>query len=132
VRLQPDACVIRDLTPRGFWLVNRLRRTPEHQRRALVDEPAGLITSGVPPAPIHATLDVSEIKQAVASAASGERSEKVLSSADGELTPKRALTSSRSLPPMPGRARTGSRPARRGAPPIRQTLDARVRWSLVA
>ena len=36
--VQPGACVIRDQTPRGFWLVNWFRRTPEHQRRALVDE----------------------------------------------------------------------------------------------
>jgi mitochondrial enoyl-[acyl-carrier protein] reductase / trans-2-enoyl-CoA reductase len=76
--VQPDAFVFRDLTLRGFWLVNWFRRTPEHQRRALVDELAGLITSGVLHAPIHATYDVSEIKEAVAGAASGERSGKVL------------------------------------------------------
>ena len=73
-----DAFVFGDLTLRGFWLVNWFRRTPEHQRRVLVDELAELITRGTLHAPIHATYDVSEIKEAVASAASGERSGKIL------------------------------------------------------
>ncbi len=76
--VQPDAFVFRDLTLRGFWLVNWFRRTPEEQRRALVDELARLITQGTLHAPIHATYDVSEIKEAVACAASGERSGKIL------------------------------------------------------
>jgi mitochondrial enoyl-[acyl-carrier protein] reductase / trans-2-enoyl-CoA reductase len=73
-----DAFVFRDLTLRGFWLVNWFRRTPEPKRRLLVDELAELITLGTLHAPIHATYDVSEIKEAVASAASGERSGKIL------------------------------------------------------
>ena len=73
-----DAFVFRDLTLRGFWLVNWFRRTPEHQRRALVNELAELITAGTRQAPIHATYDVSEIKEAVASAASGQRTGKIL------------------------------------------------------
>ena len=73
-----DAFVFRDLTLRGFWLVNWFRRTPEPQRRVLVDELAELITQGTLHAPIHATYDVTQIKEAVASAASGERSGKIL------------------------------------------------------
>jgi NADPH:quinone reductase-like Zn-dependent oxidoreductase len=76
--VQPNAFIFHNLTLRGFWLVNWFRRTPEEQRRALVDELARLITQGTLHAPIHATYDVSEIKEAVASAASGERSGKVL------------------------------------------------------
>jgi NADPH:quinone reductase-like Zn-dependent oxidoreductase len=76
--VQPDAFIFRDLTLRGFWLVNWFRRTPEDQRRVLVDELAGLIARKILHAPIHATYDVSEIKEAVATAASGERSGKVL------------------------------------------------------
>ncbi|MBV9335068.1 MAG: zinc-dependent alcohol dehydrogenase family protein [Solirubrobacterales bacterium] len=76
--IQPDAFVFRDLTLRGFWLVNWFRRTPEEQRLALVGDLARLITQGTLHAPIHATYDVSEIKEAVASAASGERSGKIL------------------------------------------------------
>jgi NADPH:quinone reductase-like Zn-dependent oxidoreductase len=76
--VEANAFIFRDLTLRGFWLVNWFRRTREDQRRALVDELARLITQGTLHAPIHATYDVSEIKEAVASAAGGERSGKIL------------------------------------------------------
>jgi len=76
--IQPEAFIFRDLTIRGFWLVNWFRRTPESERRALIGELAGLITAGKLHAPIHATYDVSEIKEAVAAAASGGRSGKIL------------------------------------------------------
>lgn len=76
--IAPDALIFRDLTVRGFWLVNWFARTPEHQRGQLVDELAGLITAGRLHAPIHATYDVSEIKEAVAAAARGGRSGKIL------------------------------------------------------
>jgi NADPH:quinone reductase-like Zn-dependent oxidoreductase len=76
--IQPDAFVFRDLTMRGFWLVSWFRRTPERQRRTVVAEIAGLITTGKLHAPIQATYDVSEIKEVVATAASGGRSGKIL------------------------------------------------------
>ena len=70
--------MFRDLRVRGFWLANWFARAPEQQRRALVDEVAGLIATGKLHAAIHATYDVSEIKEAVAAAASGERTGKIL------------------------------------------------------
>lgn len=73
-----EAFVFRDLTVRGFWLVNWFRQTPEPERAALVGELAGLIAAGQLWAPIHATYDVSEIEQAVTAAASGGRSGKIL------------------------------------------------------
>ena len=76
--VQPDALVFRDLTLRGFWLATWFRRTPEERRRALVEEIAALIATGKLHAPIQATYDVSEIKDAVAAATSGERSGKIL------------------------------------------------------
>ena len=76
--VQPDAFVFRDLTMRGFWLASRYRQTPAQQRGAVVGEIAGLIATGKLHAPIHATYDVSEIKEAVAAAASGGRSGKIL------------------------------------------------------
>jgi NADPH:quinone reductase-like Zn-dependent oxidoreductase len=76
--VQPDAFVFRNLTMRGFWLATWARETPEPQRAALVGELAGLIATGVLRAPIHATYDVGEIREAVAAAASGGRSGKVL------------------------------------------------------
>ena len=76
--VQPDAFVFRDLTMRGFWLASWFRQTPEQQRGAVVGEIARLIATGKLYAPIHATYDVSEIKEAVAAAASGGRSGKIL------------------------------------------------------
>jgi NADPH:quinone reductase-like Zn-dependent oxidoreductase len=69
--VQPDALIFRNLTIRGFWLADWFRTTPASER-------AALIANGTLHAPIHATYDVSEIKEAVAVAASGGRSGKVL------------------------------------------------------
>jgi trans-2-enoyl-CoA reductase len=76
--VQPEAFVFRDLTMRGFWLVNWFRHTPEQQRAEVVREIAGLLAAGTLHAPVHATYDVSEIKEAVAAAASGGRTGKIL------------------------------------------------------
>ena len=76
--VQADAFVFGDLTMRGFWLASWFRRTPEQQRGEIVGEIARLIAAGKLYAPIHATYDVSEIKKAVAAAASGGRSGKIL------------------------------------------------------
>jgi trans-2-enoyl-CoA reductase len=76
--VQPDALVFRDLTLRGFWLARWFQRAPEERRRAIVGEIAGLIATGKLHAPIQATYDVSEIKDAVAAAASDGRSGKIL------------------------------------------------------
>lgn len=76
--VQPDAFVFRDLTLRGFWLASWFQRAPEERRRAVVGEIAGLIATGKLHAPIQATYDVSEIKEAVAAAASGRRVGKIL------------------------------------------------------
>jgi trans-2-enoyl-CoA reductase len=76
--VQPATLIFRDLTLRGFWLARWFQDVAEQQRRALLDEVAGLIAAGKLHAPIHATFDVSEIKEALATAASGGRTGKVL------------------------------------------------------
>ncbi len=76
--VQPDAFVFRDRTLRGFWLASWFLRASEERRRAIVGEIAGLIATGKLRAPIEATYDVSDIKDAVAAAASGGRSGKIL------------------------------------------------------
>ena len=76
--VQPDAFVFRNLTLRGFWLASWFRSTPGSERAALLGEIAGLIAKGELHAPIQATYDISEIKEAVAVAASGGRSGKIL------------------------------------------------------
>lgn len=77
-RLAPDAFVFRDLTMRGFWLARWFQQTPADERRALMAQIAQLITAGTLHAPIHATYDVGRISEAVAEAAAGGRSGKVL------------------------------------------------------
>jgi NADPH:quinone reductase-like Zn-dependent oxidoreductase len=77
-RVQPDAFVFRDLTLRGFWLASWFQRAPQERRRAIVGEIAGLIAAGKLRAPVQATYDVSEIKDAVAAAASAGRSGNIL------------------------------------------------------
>jgi trans-2-enoyl-CoA reductase len=76
--VQPDAFIFRNLTLRGFWLATWFRTAPASERVALLGEVAGLIATGKLHAPIQATFDVSEIKEAVALAASGGRSGKVV------------------------------------------------------
>ena len=77
--VQPDAFIFRNLTMRGFWLVNWYRQWPEGERAVRLAEIANLIAKGKLHAPIDATDDVSDIKEAVAVAASGGRSGKVSS-----------------------------------------------------
>lgn len=84
-RMSGDPCMVdsaafifRDLTLRGFWLASWYRNQPEARRRAVFGEIAALIATGELSAPVHATYDVSEIREAVAAAASGGRSGKIL------------------------------------------------------
>ena len=77
-RVPPDDLVFRDLNLRGFWLARWFRCAPEERCRTLLQEVAALIGGGKLYAPIHATYDVSEIKDAVAAAAAGGRRGKVL------------------------------------------------------
>ncbi len=76
--VSPNAFIFRDLTLRGFWLARWYKDAPEAERRSLLREIAGLVAAGTLSAPIHATYDVREIREAVAAAASGRRSGKVL------------------------------------------------------
>jgi mitochondrial enoyl-[acyl-carrier protein] reductase / trans-2-enoyl-CoA reductase len=76
--VQPDAFVFHDLTLRGFWLASWFQRAPAERRRAILAEIAGLIATGKLHAPIQATYDIRDVKDAVAAAASGGRSGKIL------------------------------------------------------
>jgi len=74
----PAALIFKELTVRGFWLSKWYQSAPEQRRGAVVGEIARLIAEGTLHAPIAATYDVSEIKEAVAAAAQGERAGKIL------------------------------------------------------
>jgi len=74
----PRALVFRDVTLRGFWLAKWFRAATPAQQMALYGDLTRRIASGELHARIGATYDVSEIKEAVAAAAQGERGGKIL------------------------------------------------------
>jgi trans-2-enoyl-CoA reductase len=77
-KVSPNSFVFRDVTLRGFWLVHWFRRaTPERQQQ-LFGELTKLVAMGKLHARVQATYALTEIKAAVAAAASGERSGKIL------------------------------------------------------
>ncbi|PAU52868.1 zinc-dependent alcohol dehydrogenase family protein [Pseudomonas indica] len=77
-QLSPASSVFRDITLRGFWLARWFRNASPADQMKVYGELTQLIASGKLHARIAATYDVSEIKQAVAAAASGERDGKIL------------------------------------------------------
>lgn len=77
-QVSPASFVFRDVSLRGFWLAKWFRvATPEQQMKVFA-ELTQLIASGKLKARVAATYDISQIKEAVAAAASGERDGKIL------------------------------------------------------
>ena len=76
--VSPRELVFRDVSLKGFWLARWFRTTPQAQQLALLTELAGQIAAGQLSAPIEATYDVAQVKEAVAAAAAGERRGKIL------------------------------------------------------
>ena len=80
--LAPTVIIFKDITVRGFWLAKWFRTAAPEQQKELYGTLTGLIAAGKLSAPIHATYNVKGIKEAVAVAAGGERSGKVVLVAD--------------------------------------------------
>lgn len=76
--VSPASFVFRDITLRGFWLAMWFRKATPAQQMAVFGELAKLIATGKLRARVHATYDLSQIKDAVAAAATGEREGKIL------------------------------------------------------
>jgi trans-2-enoyl-CoA reductase len=76
--VSPRSFVFRDVTLRGFWLALWFRRATPQQQMAMFGEIGKLVATGRLKTRIHATYDVTQIKQAVAAAAAGEREGKIL------------------------------------------------------
>ncbi len=76
--VSPRSFIFRDVTLRGFWLALWFRRATPQQQMAMLAEIGKLIAAGRLKARIQATYDVTQIKQAVATAAAGERDGKIL------------------------------------------------------
>jgi mitochondrial enoyl-[acyl-carrier protein] reductase / trans-2-enoyl-CoA reductase len=76
--LSPASLIFRGIVLRGFWLARWFATTDPQARARLFGELASLVASGKLHARIHATYGLDRIRDAVETAAAGERSGKVL------------------------------------------------------
>ncbi|WP_137972314.1 zinc-dependent alcohol dehydrogenase family protein [Pseudomonas sp. F(2018)] len=70
--------VFRDVTLRGFWLAKWFQKASQADQFRVFGELTQLIASGKLKARVAATYDISQIKEAIAAAAAGERDGKIL------------------------------------------------------
>jgi trans-2-enoyl-CoA reductase len=76
--LSPAATIFRDVTLKGFWLMNWLRRASREEQMALMGRLAELVAKGVLRAPVDATYSLEDIREALSRAVEGGRQGKVL------------------------------------------------------
>lgn len=76
--ISPRSIIFRDITVRGFWLAKWFKQASPQQQMALYGELTELIVAGKLHARIQSTYPVSQIKEAVAAAAKGERDGKIM------------------------------------------------------
>ncbi len=76
--LSAVATIFKDVTLRGFWLVNWMNKTPRPEQAALMQRLANLVAEGVLYAPVEATFPLENIKEALTRAMEGGRQGKVL------------------------------------------------------
>ncbi len=77
-QMSPRSLVFRGITLKGFWLAFWLRQSTPEAQQVLYGDLAARIASGELHAQVHATYGLSQIKEAVAAAASGERNGKIV------------------------------------------------------
>ncbi|PVY79027.1 NADPH:quinone reductase-like Zn-dependent oxidoreductase [Tamilnaduibacter salinus] len=77
-QVSPANIVFRDVTVKGFWLAKWFERASPDAQKTVFGQLTKLIATGQLQARIAAEYDVSQIKEAVAAAAAGERDGKVL------------------------------------------------------
>jgi NADPH:quinone reductase-like Zn-dependent oxidoreductase len=70
--------VFRDVTLRGFWLAKWFQKASQADQFRVFAELTQLIASGKLKARVAATYNISQIKEAIAAAAAGERDGKIL------------------------------------------------------
>lgn len=76
--VSPANIIFRGISVRGFWLAKWFEQATQEQQRNVFGQLTKLIATGKLQARIQAEYDVSQIKEAVAAAASGERTGKIL------------------------------------------------------
>ena len=82
--ISPASLIFRGIRLQGFWLANWFKTATPEARAALFGELVQLIASGALHARIQATYGLDEIKEAIAAAASGKRSGKIVLLPNGE------------------------------------------------
>lgn len=82
--ISPASLIFRGITLRGFWLARWFKTADPRQRMEVFGELAALIAAGKLHAQVQATYDIDAIKDAVAAAAAGERSGKILLLPNGD------------------------------------------------
>lgn len=76
--VSPGALVFRGITLRGFWLARWFKTATVAERTALFGELAARVADGTLHARVHATYPVRAIREAITTAAQGERAGKVV------------------------------------------------------
>jgi trans-2-enoyl-CoA reductase len=76
--LSAAATIFKDVTLRGFWLVNWMNKTPRQEQAALMQRLAGLVAEGTLRAPVDATFPLENIREALARTMESGRQGKVL------------------------------------------------------
>ena len=77
-KVAPGSFVFRDITLRGFWLVNWFRRSSPAEQQALYGDLAARIARGELHTRVHAIYPLAQVRDAVAAAAAGGRDGKIL------------------------------------------------------
>jgi NADPH:quinone reductase-like Zn-dependent oxidoreductase len=83
--LSAMATIFKDVTLRGFWLVNWFNRASREEQHALMERLTKLIVDGVLHAPVEGTFPLDNIKDALTRAMEGGRQGKVLLTPNGEV-----------------------------------------------
>lgn len=76
--IPPQVLIFKDITVKGFWLATWFQQATKEQQIALYAELTKLVATGKLSAPVHGTYQIKDIKEAVATAAQGERNGKVI------------------------------------------------------
>ncbi|HZI15077.1 MAG TPA: zinc-dependent alcohol dehydrogenase family protein [Myxococcus sp.] len=84
-KLSAQATIFKDITLRGFWLVNWMRRAPREEQRATFARLAKLMAEGTLKTPVEGTYSLEQIQDALARAMEGGRAGKVLLTPNGSV-----------------------------------------------
>jgi NADPH:quinone reductase-like Zn-dependent oxidoreductase len=84
-KLSAQATIFKDVTLKGFWLVNWMRRAPREEQSATFARLAKLMAEGTLKTPVEGTYPLERIQDALARAMEGGRGGKVLLTPNGAV-----------------------------------------------